>query len=793
MLKNYFKIAWRKIKKNKLYSFVNIIGLTAGLTSCLLIGIYLYNELSYDSFHQNADRIVRLTMQYSYGTSVESTANTGTKDGPQFKREFPEVEQYVRTMKSAKTFNNNGQLFSENVMYADEPFFSVFSFPLIEGNPNTALNSPDKIVITEAIAKKYFGNQDALGKVIKSDNKFYTVSGIAKNTPSNSQMQFDMVLPFNLLSAAKSPEQWFTANYITYLLLKSPADVQPLQKQINAYMQNVSAGELKMTGGAFLKINIEHLKDVHLHSPNAGFEPNGSIVYIYILFSIALLTLFIAAVNYTNLAVAQSANRSAEISIRKVLGAGQAQLFRQFIGESIMFVAIGMVLSLILAYMLLPQFNLIAGKKFTTEDFFNPVVISALIVLSIIMSVVSGSYPSLLLSNVKLAKLLKSGFSFTGNSSVKQSLIVFQFVISFFLILSTAVISKQLNYIQTKDVGYKRNNIIALPLDWQIYGAVNTLKTQFANIPGVQQVSVANSSPVVVQWGDDITSQEGGKTLVNAIPADENYVPLFDIKLLAGSNFTHADLLQLDTTNGGKNYRNTFIINESAAKALGWTPEQAIGKTINKGQDGIVKGVVKDFNFQSLHQPITPLIIFLDKSNTNNIFLKVSTDDMPKVLKTVESIWKHEVNNRPFEFHFIDDDYNAIYVSEQRTAAIFKTFSALAILLACLGLFALTAYSVVNRTKEIGIRKVLGASVSSIMLMLSKSFLKLVLIAILIASPIAWFIMNKWLQDFAFRIQIPWYLFVVAGLLTVLIAFVTVSLQSGKAALSNPVKALRND
>lgn len=792
MIRNYFKIAWRKLKKNRLYSFVNILGLTAGLASCLLIGLYLYNELTYDNFHQKADRIVRVTMEYNHGTTTK-TAVTGTKDGPQMKRMFPEVEEYVRTIKYDGILSKDGKVFQEdNILYADQPFFKVFSFHLLEGSAANALAAPDHIVITSAMAKKYFGDADAMGKTLKLGKKDYVVSGVAANIPPNSQIHFDFVVPFDVLSVAKS-EEWFSANYVTYLLLKNAGNVKPLQRQISAYMQKVSSGELKMTGKEYLTLNLEPLKNVHLHSQLAGLELNGNLTYIYILFSIALLILFIAAVNYTNLAVAQSAGRSAEISIRKVLGASTMQLFRQFIGESVFFTTLATILAVLVAYILLPQFNTMAGKSFTTDDLLNPVVLILLMILSIIISFVAGAYPSLLLSNVKIIKLLKSGFSFTGNASLRQSLIVFQFVISFFFIISTTVIIRQLNYIQTKDVGYNRKNVIVLPLDYTLYPQVNTLKTQMAAIPNIEQVSVANSSPVNVGWGDGITTHDGKKVIVNAIPADENFVPMFKLKLLAGTNYTHADVLQMDTTKNGKNFKFSFIINESTAKALGWTPEEAIGKTLNKGNDGIVKAVVKDFNFKSLHDPITPLVIFLDNNNTNELFLKVTDKNIPQVLRDLAVIWKHEGIDRPFSYHFLDDDYNAIYVSEQRTAAIFKTFAILAILLGCLGLFALTAYSVLNRTKEIGIRKVLGASVSSITLMLSKNFMKLVLVAIIIASPIAWYAMNKWLQDFTYRIDIQWYLFVLAGLVTIIIAFVTVSFQSIKAAITTPVKSLRSE
>jgi putative ABC transport system permease protein len=435
MIKNYFKIAWRKLKKNRLYSFVNILGLTAGLASCLLIGLYLYNELTYDNFHQNAGRIARLTMEYNHGTAMQ-TAVTGTKEGPQLKRMFPEIEDYVRTVRYGGIFNKDGKIFREdNVLYADQPFFKVFSFKLLKGSAAATLSAPDHIVITLAMAKKYFGDADPMGQTLKLDKKDYIVSGVAGDLPPNSQIRFDFVVPFNVLSAAKG-EEWFTANYVTYLLLKNTNNIQPLQKQISAYMKQVSTGELKMTGKEYLTLNLEPLKSVHLHSQLVGLELNGNLTYIYILFSIALLILIIAAVNYTNLAVAQSAGRSAEISIRKVLGASSMQLFRQFIGESVFFTTVATVLAVLVAYALLPQFNTMAGKNFTTDDLLNPIVLMLLMILSIIISFIAGAYPSLLLSNVKIIKLLKSGFAFTGNTSLRQSLIVFQFVISFFLIIT---------------------------------------------------------------------------------------------------------------------------------------------------------------------------------------------------------------------------------------------------------------------------------------------------------------------------------------------------------------------
>ena len=793
MIKNYFKIAWRNLKKNRLYTFINIIGLTVGIVSCLLIGVYIKHELTYDNFHQKRDKIVRVTMEYNMGGESQKMAVTGLKVGPQFKRTFPEVVDYVRVLKTPKIVKRNNLIFDErSFIFAEPSFFNIFSFGLIKGNPASALSSPDKMVITEATAKKYFGGENPIGQVLKVGDKNYTVSAIAANPPSNSQIKFDFLVPFSAEDVKK--EEYFSANYITYLLLKDKNQLQPLQRKISDYMKIVDRDEMKMEGSHFLHLYLEPLTKVHLYYNLPGdLEPGGNMTYIYILSIVALLILVIACVNYINLSIAQSAGRGAEISIRKVMGAGKSQLFTQFIGEALLITFIGIILAVSSLYFVLPYFNQLSGIEFGYSIFFNPVIMGGLLILALLIALFAGAYPALLLSNIKLVKILKAGFSFTSGKATRKSLIIFQFVISIFLIITTVIILQQLGYIRNKDIGYNKSNVAVIPVGYSMLNQIDALKKEIRNIPGVESIASANNEPVNVTWGDGITTGDGKSLAVNALPADEDFIKTMQLKLVAGSDFNHDDVLQIDTTNSGKNFRYSFMLNESAVKALGWTPQEAIGKQISKNSPGIIKAVVKDFNFKSFHTPISPLLIFLDHFQTRDLFVRINSNNTSNTIKSIETVWKKRVTGRPFEYKFLDDDYDALYRTEQRTATVFTTFSALAILLACLGLFAITAYSVVQRTKEIGIRKVLGANITGIIVLISKDFLVLVLIATVIASPVAWYVSHQWLQDFAYRISVHWWVFILAGAGSLIVAACTVSVQALKAALANPVKSLRSE
>ncbi|HUS03260.1 MAG TPA: ABC transporter permease, partial [Chitinophagaceae bacterium] len=656
MIKNYFKIAFRHFQKSRLYAFVNIIGLSIGIVSCLLIGIYIWDELSYDRFHKNADRIARVTWEYNFGEgATNKTSSTGTRVGPEFTRRFPEAEDYVRIMKYARVIAYQDKMFEEKkFLYADSAFFSIFSFPLLRGDAKTVLDAPDKLVITRSAAKKYFGNDEPVGKTLKVGVKDFVVTGITADLPDNSQIKFDFVGSFTSLNAAKT-EKWNEANYITYLLVKNKDQVKTLQGKVDDYMKTVIKEEMKLTGNQFMAYHLEPLTKVHLYSELDGFEPNNSVTYIYILAAVAFLILLVACVNYTNLSTAQSARRSAEIGMRKVMGAGKQQVFYQFITESFLLTLFAVVLAVAGAILLIPYFNQLSGKNLQVNMLLTPGTIAALLLLCLLVALTAGAYPALILSNSKVIRVLKSGFKFTGSNALRRSLIVFQFVISIFLIISTIVILQQLSYIRNKDLGYNKEQVVVLPVDRPILEKYDDIKKALAGNTGIISAAGAYEDPTHIDWGDGITTTEGNKSIsVNALPVDEDFIKTMGIKIVAGSDYNLTDVQQFDTSNDGNNVRYTFMLNESAVKALGWTPEQAIGKKISKGTEGIVKAVVKDFHFRSFHEPINPLVIFLDKRQVGSLFIKLSGNNVPGALANLERTWKQRVTHRPFEYHFLD-------------------------------------------------------------------------------------------------------------------------------------------
>ncbi len=746
------------------------------------------------AFIKKADRIARVTWEYNFGNAETKTASTGTKLGPQFQRTFPEVEAYVRLMKYARVIAYEDKLFDEKAfLYADSAFFSVFSFPLIKGNAATALDAPEKLVITESMAKKYFGTGDPMGKTVKvGGTKDFFITGIAADAPENSGIRFDFIGSFKTLNASKT-EKWSEANYITYLLLRNKDQVKQLGSKVHGYASKVGKEEMDVKGNNYMTFHLEPLTRVHLHSYLDGLEPNNNIIYIYILGAVALLILLVACVNYTNLSTAQSAGRSAEIGMRKVLGAQKKQVFNQFMTESFVLTFFAVLLALLFSYVLLPYFNQIAGKQLETNVLFHPLTLFYLVILSVVVAFTAGAYPAFILSNSKVINILKSGFHFTGSGSLRKSLIIFQFVISIFLIITTIIILQQLSFIQDKELGYNKEQVLVLPVDANMLEQYDDFKNVVAAQPGVLSVGGAYETPIHIGWSDGMTGEGNAKSIsINALPVDESFIKTMGFKIIAGTDYTRTDVLEFDTSNNGNNIRYSFMLNESAVKALGWTPEEAIGKTVTKGREGKVKAVVKDFHFRSFHESIGPLAIFLDKRLVGSMFVKIG-GNTPAVITALEKAWKERLPHRPFEYSFLDEEYAALYKTEQRTASVFTTFSGLAILLACLGLFALTAYAMVQRTKEIGIRKILGATITNILALVSKDFLKLIVIAIIIAIPIAWLVMSRWLENFVYKTDIHWWVFALAGIITLLIALFTISLQAIKTASANPVKSLRTE
>ncbi len=796
MFRNYLKTALRSLWKSKAFSAINVTGLAVGLAACLLIMLYVWNELRYDRFHAKADRIVRVTMEYGMDGEVGKHPVTGTKVAHNFSRDFPEVEKAVKVINNKTVVKAGDQLFEEaNFYYADSTFFQVFSFGLLRGNPGKVLQAPNQVVLTEATARRYFGEADPVGKTLRiNDTKDVTVTGVVANPPAYSQMKFDALASFSTLSGNHRVIQWWSANYTTYLLLRGPEAIRTLQGKIAGYMKQQS-GETGMTGANYVTFNLEPLTDVHLRSELPGFEPNGDIAYIYIFSAIALLILGIACVNYMNLATARATERAREVGVRKVMGALKGQLFGQFIGESVILTGVALLLSLALVPLLLPAFNRVADRQLDLGPLGSPGVWLALAGLGVLVSLAAGSYPSAVLARYQPVKVLKGNFTTSGSGiAIRKGLIVLQFVISTFLIVATLAVQNQLSFIQTKKLGYDKEHVVVMPADGKIAAAFSSFKTELQGNPNVQYVTMAYDNPTFIQGGYSLRTPEmpeGQSKMVTAVPVERDYLKTFGMQLVAGTDFTEADVKESLKPEGEATFG--YILNEAAVKELGWTPQQAVGRKVHLNVDGVVRGVVRDFHFASMRKQIGPLVIFMEKLPGNQVMVKLTGNKLPETLAFVESKWKVLAPHRPFTYQFLDDAFNSLYGAEQRVGKVFGVFAFLAIFLACLGLFGLAAFTTAQRTKEIGIRKVLGASVASIVALLSKDFLKLVGIGFLLAAPLAWYAMHKWLEGFVYRVELGWWLFALAGGLAGLIALLTVSFQAIKAALSDPVKSLRSE
>jgi putative ABC transport system permease protein len=796
MLRNYFRSIWRNLWKNKMHSLLNISGLSIGLTCSILLVLYLKHELSYDQFQTKGDRIARVIMEYSSGGGEAMKGNfTSTKVLPAFKNAFPEVEDGVRMVLGPRIVRIDNQAYNEKkFMHADSTFFNLFSFQLLVGNKHDVLKAPNMVVLTNSTAKKYFGSTNPVGKTIKlgtTDDYLYTITGVMEDCPANSQIKFDFLASFSSFGPAQQ-ETYYNANYTTYLLLKDEASIASLQKKILPFMKE----EVK-TGydpGTIINFELEPMKKIHLYSPYDGFEANGNITYVYILGIITLFILLIACFTYINLSTARSIDRAKEVGVRKVIGAAKNQVFWQFIGESFFITGIALIVSFGLVFFMLPAFNALSDKTLHYGDVFTPSIIGIILSILVFISLFAGSYPALILSRLQPVRVLKGAFKNTNSSIwLRRSLIVFQFLISAFLITSTLIIRGQLQFIQDKKMGYNREQTIVLAAGQKMIEKSDLWKSELKKNSSIKTVSFSYETPVQIVGGYSMSKSSVSNAPamnVNANPIDEDYIKVCGLEILAGQDLSKQDVQNASSEFDSLNYYH-YILNESAVKALGWTNEDAIGKKLFLGQQrpGEVKAIVKDFHFTSLHSKIQPLVLF-PGGWRNTLMLKVKTEDIPQTIAFLESKFKELAPNRPFDYHFMDEEFTAMYRSEQRTAKVFTIFSSIAILLACLGLFGLVAFTVNQRAKEISIRKVLGATVFGLSSLVAKDFLKLVMVAIIIATPLSYYFANQWLQDFSYRIELSWWIFALSAIVSIVIAYITVSFLSTKAAMVNPVKNL---
>jgi putative ABC transport system permease protein len=807
MIKNYIKTAIRSLLKNKGFTTINVLGLSLGLATCLLIVFYVFDEISYDQYNANTDRIYRLNTDIKFGGNESSYAVSPAPAATALKSSFPEIEQVTRFRDRGgfKVKKGTQNIQEDHMVYADPTIFNVFTLSMISGDPNTALKEPRSIVITETIAKKYFSSTNVVGKaLIFDDHTQYKVTGVIKDIPKQSHFNFDFFIAMAGLDESKETI-WFNNNFNTYILLKKGADASKLNAKLPNFMHAQAGPQLQSIlhltfdafekSGNYFRLNITPLKDIHLKSNRvAELAANGNLQYVYIFSAIAIFILLIACVNFMNLSTARSTNRAREVGVRKVLGSPRKYLIAQFLTESIIVTLIGAIIGVFMAWAFLPLFNQMAGKELIVTPQIVSWLLPVLFAMVIIIGCMAGSYPALFLSGFQPIEVLKGKLAagFKGGR-LRGFLVVFQFSISIFLIIGTMVIYNQLKYIQGVDLGYNRDHIMVIQNVDALNSKGKIFQQEIKQMAGVQNASLTNALPT----GGYGNSSSFFKTPVpdqkNAIlpqvwPIDADYIPTLGMKILKGRNFSREMLT--DSTG--------IIINQTAANMLGFA--DPIDQKIYRPLDGELKtlkeyhivGVVKDFNFKSLRENITPMLLVYEENN-GALSIRFKSTNIPLLIAGVKNKWAVLAPNQQFSYSFMDKDFDRLYRTEQRIGTIFIAFTSFAIIIACLGLFGLAAYATEQRTKEIGIRKVLGASLSGIVSMLSVDFIKLVVIAIVISSPLAWWAMNKWLQGFAYRMDVQWWVFVLAGAGAIMIAFITISFQSIKAALTNPVKSLRSE
>ncbi len=793
MLKNYFKIAFRNLWRHRVFSLINILGLTVGMTACFLIFLYVRFELSYDKFHSKGDRIYRIVCDIKTPTEIMHPGGPSWAVGPHLVGGFPQVEAAVRTTDDELLVRKGNVKFQEkNSLWADSSFFKVFDFKLIKGNPKTALNEPLSIVFSESAVKKYFGDKDPIGQTVLLTGDGFTakITGVMKDIPENSMIKADMIVSMNTLTRKLNPgldDQWGNYGNRTYVLLRPGANAAAFEKQIPAFLEKMNGTEMKQLN-MYPTLILEKFRDAYLRS-DRNDSNSGSIKNVYIFSIIAVFILLIACFNFINLTTARSAERAKEVGIRKVVGAGRQQLTRQFIGESVLICMIAFILTIAVAASLLPSFNQLAGKTLSRGVFDNMSFIGILFLASIGIGVLAGIYPALVLSSFKPVTVLKGRFT-TGTKGIllRKGLVISQFTISIALIIATIIVYLQMSFMRNQDLGFNKDQMMVINSNGD--PARDAFMHAVSSLPNVKSVSMSSSVPGGGNMGaySKIQNAKGDMQIANLdlYFVDFDYLKQFDIKMVAGRSFSRD--FMTDTT-------HAMILNEAAVKMFSYrSPQDAVGRDFNQwGREGKIIGVMKDFHFKSLQEVIKPLSMRIEPNGCSLISIKVSGNNLPGTISSIENKWNSLIPARPFSYFFLDEYFDKQYRSEQRFGKLFLNFAILAIIISCLGLLGLASYSTMQRTREIGIRKVLGASVGNIVNLLSKDFLRLVGIAVIIASPIAYFSMHKWLLDFAYRIPISWWIFVIAAVTATLIAIITVSFQAIKAAVSNPVKSLRSE
>lgn len=814
MIRNYLRSAFRNIKRHPFISFINIFGLTVGFTCCMLILTYIINERSYDKFNDNVNDIRRVTRIFYSGKNVESLhlSAVAAPFGPLLQTAFPDIKKVTRVLPISTTvFQYKDKLFNEqNSVFADEHFFDFFTVPVVKGSRNNALKQPYSIMLSEGMAKKYFGDADPIGKGLFLDNIFvgkiahdFTVTGVFQAFPANAHMHPDILMSFSSLNdpaifGADNLANDFGGNaFFTYLLFPRDYNTDRIESQLPDFLDKYvhlggDGGNAKTHESTAL--TFQKLSDIHLHSHlDDEFEQNGDIKRVYIFSAIALFILLIASINYMNLSTARSVLRAKEIGIRKVVGARRGEIIRQFLSESVLITWCAVALAMAATALLLPVINHVTHANLSFYSLLQWQIIVPIVLLPFVTGIISGIYPAIFMSSFLPVKILKGIVKINpGGLSFRKMLVVLQFSISIILIVAATVVYRQLQYIQTADLGFNKDAVVTMRYPRQLGPKYDAFKAGLLKNATIKEVSRSSRIPsgrlLDLQGGSVMVDgvMQPFKDVLKCISTDDGFIPAYDMKMAAGRNFSKA--FGTDS--------NNFIINEAAVRSLGLkTSQNGIGQDITYGEvSGKIIGIVKDFHFESLHQRITPLILRSAASDGYRVMsVKINSRNVTAAINSLRTTWQQYLPETPFDVSFLDDKFRQLYESEQQQGNLFTIFSCIAIFIACLGLFALSAFTIAQRVKEIGVRKVLGATVPQIVLQLSRDFLWLVVISAVIAIPLAGWAMQEWLADFAFHTELSWWMFAAAGITALIIAFVTISFQSVKAALANPVKSLRTE
>lgn len=790
MIKNYLKVAWRNLSKNKVHTFINIAGLSVGLACSLLILLWVQDERSVDAYHKNGDRLYKVYEREYYDNKVEGNYDTPAPMGDELKKVLPEVE-YAINMQDGNDnhiFRGGNKVLKVSGTFAGRDIFKMFSYPLLQGDPQTALNSPLSMAISQKMAAMFFGSpDDAIGKTLKfEDRKDFIITAVFKDLPENTSRKFEYVINWDAyLAEYPDTKDWGNSGPITFLLLRPKADPALVEKKLTHFLDHY----MHKNASYSVENGLQRFDQVYLHSRFVnGKIVGGRIEYVNLFSIVAVFVLLIACINFMNLTTARSVKRAREIGVRKVVGAVRSVLIGQFIGESLMLTVIAVIVSLVLMSLALPLFNFVTQKEmiipFRELSFWL-----RLMVITLITGMISGSYPALFLSSFNPVKVLKGSLKLdSGAILLRKGLVVFQFVLSSILIIATVIVSQQVRFIQNRNLGYDRENLVYVPVEGELTSKFDVFKTDALSMPGIMSVTHISSTPTFID-SSTINVKWDGKD-PNTSVAFENsgigydFVKTMKLRMVAGRDFSK----DFPTDSGG------YIINQVAQQKLGYA--NPIGKELTMwGRKGKIIGLVQNFHFQSLHKSILPLIIYFsrEKQVFGDILIRTQAGKTKEALASIATLCKKLNPDFPVTYNFSDDQYQKLYKNEQIIGKLSNIFAFLAIFISCLGLLGLAMFTAEQRVKEIGIRKVLGASVSSLFALLSSEFLVLVIIAMVIATPLAWYSMNKWLQNFAYHSPLQWWIFALSGGLIILIALATVSFQAIKAALINPVKSLRSE